>query len=130
MTATNIRMTPIRRQVIETLKKFHRPATVQEIAAAIEKNDASADLATIYRTLNLLVKHRLIEKIDFQDGKYHYEWQAKHHHHLICTNCGQIKELEGELLSISTKNIEKKTKYKVLGHSLEFFGLCQLCQKQ
>jgi Fur family ferric uptake transcriptional regulator len=79
--------------------------------------------------LDFLFKNRIINRVEFGEGKYRYELKKNHHHHLICTNCGKIEEVEGDFLKKMEDDIFKSKKFKVESHSLEFFGLCEDCQK-
>ncbi|HAX60950.1 MAG TPA: ferric uptake regulation protein, partial [Elusimicrobia bacterium] len=58
----------------------------------------------------------------------------KHHHHLVCTNCGRIVDYtdfiddEIELLQLTEKGLSKKYNFKITGHLIQFYGLCDKCR--
>ncbi len=97
-------------------------------------------LTTVYRTLDLLVRMGLINKLDIGDGQSRYESTSgkkkEHHHHLICTDCGKIidysdfMEEELDLVRKTEKNLAKKYNFTVKDHNIEFYGLCEKCQKK
>ena len=59
----------------------------------------------------------------------------KHHHHLICTNCNRIIDYtdfvdeEIKLLEQTEKGLLKKYNFKSTNHIIQFYGLCEKCQK-
>jgi Fur family ferric uptake transcriptional regulator len=72
----------------------------------------------------------LTKQIQLQEGKFRYELAtAAEHHHLVCTKCGDIQDISDCNIDGLEKDIEKKKKFKVTSHALEFFGLCSNCQK-
>jgi Fur family transcriptional regulator, ferric uptake regulator len=69
-------------------------------------------------------------QIQFQEGKLRYELAGKeHHHHLVCENCGKIEDVLSRVIPALEEEIKNKHKFLVKRHSLEFFGLCEDCQK-
>lgn len=122
---SGLRSTPARIAVLDLLEKQKNPTDVLSI---VETLDHQADQATIYRVLEILTKKGIISRLEFGEGKYRYELQKSHHHHLVCTNCGVIKDVPGDFLGKFEKEIRNKEGFLVKSHSLEFFGLCKNCQ--
>lgn len=122
-----LKLTPARLAVIEFLENTEKPADVEMILEKLKKAKIKADPATIYRILDIFHEKGLVQKIEFGEGKYRWEKSDKHHHHLICTNCGRVEDVEGEYLSVLEKQIKNQTGFSVKSHSLEFFGLCREC---
>lgn len=99
-----------------------------DVVTIVEKLHQQADQATVYRILDILTKKDLVNRLEFGEGKYRYEIQKNHHHHLICTNCGTISDVPGDFLGKFEKEIKDKKGFLVKSHLLEFFGLCRSCQ--
>jgi Fe2+ or Zn2+ uptake regulation protein len=115
------KITPPRKMVLEQLFKSSTPLTLKEI----HNNCNNFDFASVYRTITLFKEIGLVEEINFADKKIRYELVSNlHHHHIICAECGEIKELPICFIS----EIKKITKYKITKHTLEFMGLCPNCQ--
>jgi Fur family ferric uptake transcriptional regulator len=127
--ASNLKATPARVGVMKFLESVGNPADAETILRDLNKEGINADPATIYRILDILYKKGLIQKIELGEGKYRYEKSENHHHHLICTNCGKIEDIEGDFVSNLENKIREKNGFLVKSHSLEFFGLCKNCQK-
>ena len=90
------------------------------------------DLATIYRSMHLLEKMGMVKRFDFGDGAARFELVGEnddgHHHHLVCTNCSEVVEIEECFPEKIEKKIAAKNKFKAVTHKLEFFGICPDCQ--
>ncbi len=86
----------------------------------------------MYRTLQILNEMDLILKINLDDGCGRYEYnihQDDHeHHHLICSGCGKILEVNDDLLDSIERQIEKDFDFVITDQKVKFFGLCSKCR--
>ncbi len=133
------RWTMPREAILESLSKASKHMSAKEIYASLGKSYPGMGLTTVYRTLELLARMGLITKITLGDGQSRYEFKSsekeKHHHHLICTECGKIinySEFLAEELKLVRKTEErlaKKYDFKILDHNIEFLGICEKCNK-
>jgi Fe2+ or Zn2+ uptake regulation protein len=113
---SGLRMTPARTGIIKLFILSKNPITAVEMQANIQVNKT-----TVYRELNVLLEHGYISEVDFGDGIKRYELSALgHHHHLICTKCRSIADIELD-------HDFTKEQFTVLKHNLEFFGVCRNC---
>jgi Fur family ferric uptake transcriptional regulator len=125
----SLKATPARIAVMRFLEGVDQPVDVQSIINYLEQNIA-ADPATIFRMMHDFMQKGITKQIQFKEGKARYELSNKrHHHHLICNSCGKVEEVEGDFLKTMEEQIYKDKKFRVKDHSLEFFGLCEDCQK-
>lgn len=120
-----LKTTSARLAILNYLEKQNNPIDVFTIVGQLNKD---ADQATVYRILEILTQKGIISRLEFGEGKYRYELQKDHHHHLICTNCGQIDDIPGEFLESFDEDVKEKKGFLVKRHTLEFFGLCPACQ--
>lgn len=120
-----LKTTSARIAVLSLLEKQKNPTDVLSI---VENLNNQADQATVYRIVDLLTKKGIISRLEFGEGKYRYELQKSHHHHLICENCGGIEDVEGDYINEIENEIRHKKGFLVKSHSLEFFGICKNCQ--
>lgn len=95
------------------------------------KNEYRVSLATIYNTLELLVGTNLIIKHQFDGQAAHYEktFGTNIHNHLICTQCGTVKEFSDKRIRLAIQN-KKFAHFDVTHYSLYLYGLCNKCRKQ
>lgn len=122
--SAGLRATPQRLALLHALGKAKTPQTAEQLHAK-----ADADLVTIYRNLQSLTAAGVVHEVRFKDTSLRYELSHGHHHHIVCTSCGFIEELEScntSPLDRQTLEISKKFS-RVNEHSLEFFGICRSC---
>ncbi|MFT8313529.1 MAG: Fur family transcriptional regulator [Clostridium sp.] len=128
------KLTPQRRAVLDTIIQSEgQHLTAEEIYELVKVDCPEIGLATVYRTVLLLEELGVICKLDLNDGCSRYELvhenENHQHHHLICTNCGKVIEVEGDLLESLEHTIEEKYVFKIKNHSVKFYGLCSDCNK-
>ena len=125
----NFKKTPARLAISKFLAGSNTPVDVEQIIQHLRSQKLETNKVTVYRILDFLLKNQVIDRVEFGEGKYRYELKKNHHHHLICTNCGRVQDVEANVVEKLEKEIQKNKNFKVQSHSLEFFGLCKDCQK-
>jgi Fur family transcriptional regulator, ferric uptake regulator len=125
------KITGPRAAILEILRAHPHPLTNREIFSEMPKGQC--DLATIYRSMHLLEKMGMVKRFDFGDGAARFELVGEnddgHHHHLVCTNCSEVVEIEECFPEKIERRIAAKNKFKAVTHKLEFFGICPECQR-
>lgn len=123
------KLTNARKEMIRIFTKARKPLTVQEIHQRF--HDTTADLASIYRSINLFCDLGILAKLDFHDKQYRYELSdvfVPHHHHLICKQCGNIDNVFEQCLPEGfEEKIHRQCGFEVESHILEFYGVCESC---
>ncbi|WP_346663946.1 Fur family transcriptional regulator [uncultured Merdimonas sp.] len=133
-----LKVTDQRLLVLETLADHRdKHMTCEDIYEMVKAECPGIGLATIYRTVQLLLEMQLVDRISLDDGCVRYEIgeaagdEGKHHHHhLICKTCGKILPFHDDLLDELEGRIEEETGFHVLDHELKFYGQCRECQKK
>lgn len=128
MAFTIAKKTPARSAIIEFLSVSNSPVDIEEVLRYLRFKNLNTNKTTVYRNIDSMLKSGVINRLEFGEGKYRYELQKNHHHHLICTNCSLITDIEDKFTDQFEKEIRIKTGFLVKSHSLEFFGLCRRCQ--
>jgi Fur family ferric uptake transcriptional regulator len=130
--AQSRKITGPRRAIIAALEEQAHPLTIREIHACI--GASGCDLATIYRSMHLLEKLRLVKRFDFGDAIARYELlrheEDEHHHHLICTDCAKVVEIDECFPEELERRIATGNGFARITHKLEFFGICPACQSK
>jgi len=126
----NLKMTPQRRVILDTLLKRSDHLSSEELYAEVKKRDKTIGQATVYRTLKLLNDAGIIEPLDFADGVTRYEpsYGQGHHDHLICEKCGKNIEILDEMIERRQEEIAKGQGFKLLRHKMYLYGICPDCQ--
>ena len=89
----------------------------------------NVNISTVYRTLELLKHLGLVTETDLGDGMVRYHCAEKgHHHHLVCTNCGTVIDLDEAAVSPLEEILIKKYQFKPDLKHLAIFGRCENCQ--
>ena len=97
-----------------------------ELYIKMKTEKSNISRATIYNTLELLASCELLAKRNFGDGVTRYEssYNRKNHDHLICTNCGSIKEFSSPKIQKIVEEISKELGFDNTGYSFNIFGKC------
>jgi Fur family ferric uptake transcriptional regulator len=125
------KITGPRAAILDILRHHPHPLTNKEIFAELPAGEC--DLATIYRAMQLLEKLGMVKRFDFGDGAARFELVEEgydgHHHHLICTQCASVVEIEECFPAEIEQRIASDNRFQAVTHRLEFFGICPDCQK-
>lgn len=128
MASVNLRKTPARTAVNEFLLNSSSPVDVEQVIKYLRSKNLNTNKVTVYRIMDFMFENGIVNRLEFGEGKYRYELQKDDHHHLICTNCGRIEDVEDKYMEEFEREIKQRKGFLVKSHSLEFFGLCHLCQ--
>lgn len=129
------KMTPQRQVILQAfLDHSEEHLSAEDVLGIVRKQVESLGLATVYRTLELFSDLGVLHKMDFGDGRSRYEiasFQDNHyHHHLVCLDCGIVKEFDDDLLDAVEEAITQKENFEIVDHQLKLFGYCSNCQKK
>jgi len=133
------RITVPRQAILDVLSKTDEHLSAEDIYINVRNIYSNIGLTTVYRTLDILAEIGLVFKFDFGDKKARYELAEgpkgeRHHHHLVCTNCNRVIDYtdfideEKDLLDKTEKGLSKKYNFRINGHSIQFYGLCDRCR--
>ena len=130
-----LKVTNQRLLVLEALAACpDRHLTAEEIYEIIKTDCPEIGLATVYRTIQLLLELHLIDRINLDDGFVRYEigngkeGGKKHlHHHLVCRKCGRVISFQDDLLEELEDKIVKTTGFQVMDHEVKLYGYCKEC---
>lgn len=122
-------VTQQREAIAEVVFSSPEHLSVEEIETALRERGERIGKATIYRTLDLLLKAGLIREHDFGDGFRRYEARPSRprHEHLVCTRCGKVIEFESDAVERLEQEIAGLHRFHPTRHRLEIYGLCEEC---
>ena len=118
-----LRYTVQRQAIWDEIRKSNEHRDAEDIYLKLKSNGVRVSRATVYRTIDVLVKNRLVRKMDVGDGRSLFEPRLddKHHDHMICLETGDIVEFFDEELENLQDRIAKKYGYKVVRHVHQLF---------
>lgn len=125
------RLTSPRRAIVEAMLSFERAFTADDLLQRLDESDPGVGRATVFRTLDVLVSLRLLDRLHAADGCHSYVpalGQSRHYHHLICNACGTVVPFESCNIESLYPAVSQATDFQISGHMLELFGLCGACR--
>lgn len=123
-------VTPQRLAVAEALVASERHLSAEELAEEVGRRGRAVGTATVYRTIELLVRSGLAVERDFGEGFKRFETTRgiPQHEHLLCTSCGRVTELRDERLERMTVLVAEAHGFLRERHSLVIYGICADCR--
>ena len=129
------RVTAPRKAVLVHIATQVNTFTAADLIEAF-KSTPSVGRATIFRTLDLLVELHLLERVHLEaSGASGYAYVLcgmadTHHHHTVCTSCGEVSDLDGCFLDVKrVRGLSAQGSFRVDDHHLELYGVCSKCQQ-
>ena len=118
-----LKSTSARISILEDILSSNDHRECEEIYADLLRKKINVSRATVYRTLDVLVKYDYVRKLDIGDGRIRYEKKlgTSHHDHMICIETGDIIEFHNEEIERLQDEIAKRHGYKVIRHVHQLF---------
>ena len=121
------RITRHRRAIINFISGRQDHPSVRTVYNNIRMKEPGISLATVYNTLNLLVKMNLLSELEFDETDNRYDTNLSPHLNLICTKCGSIIDYNYKL-PVSPDIIQSKVGFITQDYRIEYRGICKQCQ--
>ncbi len=126
-----IRLTRQRRVILQVMDDAEQHLDVDQILERAQKIDSGVALVTVYRTIDLLKKHGLIDELDLlhlRGDRHYYESHGPRDHiHVACLGCGKVREFESRLYEQLKQQIARDFDMKVTVSRTEVGGYCADC---
>ena len=116
-----------RRAVIEALAARDRAFTVQEIADALAPRGIGR--ATVFRAVNTLEELGFVNRLHVgqECDRYTLCTPSRHHHHLVCTGCGDVFPIEACPIDDAAAEAARRVGFSIQGHHVDVYGACAAC---
>lgn len=129
-----IRLTRQRRVVLQVIESAPSHLDAGEILDRAQKIDPDITRVTVYRTIDLLKRHGLIDELDLLHLRGHRHFYESHsprdHIHVACIRCGKVREFESELYEDLKRQIARDCAIEITVARTEVGGLCADCRKK
>jgi Fe2+ or Zn2+ uptake regulation protein len=126
----NLRMTQQRKVILEELQKLETHPSADEIYSIVRRRLPRVSLGTVYRNLEVLSELGEIQKLELSGSLKRYDWDTKKHYHIRCMHCNMVEDAPIAPLNQLENDLYGATVYQIIGHNLEFIGLCPGCAKK
>ena len=127
-----LKLTTERTALVREIFSIHYHFEADELLFKMKEKNVKISRATVYRTLELLVKSGMVRRVHLGEDHYHYEHVTgnSHHDHLICTTCGGVIEFHDEMLEQRQREICERKKFTPTFHNLQILGVCDACRRK
>ncbi len=125
-----MKMTKQREVILQELRNVTSHPAADEVYEMVRRRLPHISMGTVYRNLEFLSKHGLIQKLEYGAAQRRYDGNAANHYHVRCIQCGRVDDVEAALLHDIEERIRDTSEFEILGHRLEFAGVCPECRKQ
>jgi Fur family ferric uptake transcriptional regulator len=123
-------MTHQREVILEEIRKVNTHPTADEVYTMVRKRLPRISMGTVYRNLEILSTLGLIQKVGPVTSQMRFDGNTRVHYHIRCLRCGRLGDAPMEPVSNIEDPVRGATDYAILGHRLEFVGICPLCGKK
>jgi len=128
--ANGHRLTPQRLAVLRVLAESRDHPSVEQVYKEVRRLHPMISRATVYKTVETLKAMGQVLELEFSGASNRYDGRrVEPHPHLFCRGCGSIRDLELPALMREATEVAEKTGYELLGHRLDFYGLCPDCRR-
>jgi Fur family ferric uptake transcriptional regulator len=129
ITAEKLRMTRQRQLILDQLRLHNNHPTADALYETVRKQLPRISLGTVYRNLEILTALGEIQTLEMSGAPKRYDGIAGPHYHIRCLNCGSIDDAPIAPLNQLEDKLYGATVYTIIGHRLEFMGLCPDCSQ-
>lgn len=126
----SFRLTTQRQIILEELSKVKTHPTASELYDMVRKRLPRIGLGTIYRNLELMAESGMILKIEVGGTQKRFDATTDNHYHIRCSVCGKVDDINVPVIDELVAQATANSTYLILGHHIEFTGVCRSCQKR
>jgi len=126
------RLTPQRLKVLNLFENIGagNHLSAEEVHSQLIQSKSKVSLATVYRTLRLLVEMGLLNELELSEGGHRFELLSHDHpdhHHLICVRCGRTEEFESNQVVLAGRMASEKLGFTLIESTLNVRAICPNC---
>ncbi|HHY96130.1 MAG TPA: transcriptional repressor [Firmicutes bacterium] len=124
LSQAGLRLTPQRQAVLKTLAEGGHP-TAEELYRTLREKGVA--MATLYRTLRLLLRLGLVRQVHVRDGCVRYELIGESHCHFVCLSCGRVFDADSPEAQAGER---RRKDFVVMDSDICLFGYCAACSQK
>ena len=125
-----MRETRQRAVILEALRQTKTHPTADQLFRRVRRRLPRISLGTVYRNLELLCQRGDILKLDVGGGQRRFDADTSSHHHIRCSECGRINDVDGSAPAGFERRFSDDVGYEVTGHRIELIGVCPDCRRR
>jgi len=120
-------MTRQRKVILEELRKVVTHPSADEVYEMVRKRLPRISLGTVYRNLEILSANGEIQKLELGGKLKRFDGIADNHYHIRCLHCHRVVDAPADFDVAVNHDLKSVTDFKIIGHRLEFIGICPDC---
>jgi Fur family peroxide stress response transcriptional regulator len=124
LTATHQRQ--VLYEVMQTMPGHPSP---EEVYARVKKRIPAISLATVYKNIHLFIESGVLKEVSLHHGSLRVEMNSHVHHHMVCSHCKSITDIEEKDLGVLPKRQGLPGGFQVERYAIDVIGICAACQK-
>lgn len=125
-----LKVTPQRLAIFHLLSNTKAHPSAETIYNGLRETHPTMSLATVYKTLDALVKAELVQQINVGEDSFRYDATTASHPHIICTECNVVDDLELNFVEEFRDKVKAATNFILSHEQLYFYGVCPECQSK
>ena len=123
-----ITVTHQRQVLYDVMRGMSGHPSPEEIYARVKRKVPSISLATVYKNVHLFVESGVLREVSLHHGSQRVEMNVEEHHHLVCSKCKAITDIDEKALGALPKRKKLAGGFLVERYSVDVIGLCTKCQ--
>jgi Fe2+ or Zn2+ uptake regulation protein len=128
-TSEKLRMTRQRQVILDELRRHNTHPTADSLYESVRLRLPHISLGTVYRNLEILTSLGEIQTLDLSGSQKRFDGNPNKHYHIRCMHCGRVDDAPIAPLNQLEDELYGATVYTIMGHRLEFMGLCPECSR-
>lgn len=104
--------------VLDAVNEMHRHVTADQIYTFVKEKYPSIGRGTVYRNLGILVEEGKVRKVEVPDGSDRFDFILENHYHVECVKCGEIFDVDMDVISELEKRIRDTHGMKYISHDI------------
>ena len=108
----------------------HHTWSLEELRSELAATGLRADFSSVFRAMARLEMEGQVRRVEFDDGRTHYEMTTGHHDHLRCSVCGEVAAVPCGPIAAAIAQMENLTGFAISDHRLVLTGTCLRCQQE
>lgn len=127
-----LRLTPLRRRVLELVWQSHRPVTAYALLDRLVADGHRAQAPTVYRCLEFLIDSGLVHRVESLNAFIgcNSPWTGHEVGFFICGRCGEVAEISDPAVGRSIDQDARRLGFEVAARVVEVSGTCAACRDE
>lgn len=115
--------------IYQALRSMHGHPSPEEVYEQVKAKLPCVSLATVYKNIHLFIESGVFRAVSLHHGSLRVETNARPHHHLVCTACKSITDIDAAELGFASKARKLHGGFLAQRYAVDVLGLCADCQK-